>query len=202
MFIYCLDNPIILIDSDGYRCVCKDGSMEDNSMSPQQLSSPVKRTIVKIRRSISKAKKKAELMPDGTVTTGWTGSAFWGGGVSGSVGITQDGKGNIGIVVSANGGGGFPNLSAGRYYSVNNAPTIYHQRGLGSVVGASGGPEVIAIGGEYNMLFDTTNDVVYHGGTVSVTVGLVPACVEVHGELGNTWVWGINIYDVALQIFE
>lgn len=41
------------------------------------------------------------------------------------------------------------------------------QKGLGTAVGASGGPG-LAGGGEYNMIIDRTTGKVYHGGTVAV----------------------------------
>ena len=77
-------------------------------------------------------------------------------------------------------------------------PQIMRQR-WGAVVGGSVGPEVIAIGGEYNILIDKTNNTVYHGGTVSATAGFYPACAEVHGEVGYTWIRGWNIFDLLRQ---
>jgi len=38
--------------------------------------------------------------------------------------------------------------------------------------------------------------------SLRITAGLYPTVVEVHGEVGNTWVWGFNIYDVAIQIID
>ena len=90
----------------------------------------------------------------------------------------------------------------GLYESYNNAPTIYDQRGLGTVLGASGGPGIVAVGGEYNMIIDQSNGKVYHGGTVSATYGFYPTVVEVHGEVGNSWVWGFNIYDFAIGVID
>lgn len=43
----------------------------------------------------------------------------------------RDRKGNVGIIVSANtGGGGTPSASLSKYKSKTNAPTIYHKKGL------------------------------------------------------------------------
>ena len=147
-------------------------------------------------------KEEAENNANITTTSGITGSAAFGGAVSISAGITRDTKGNIGLLVTTNGGGGFPSVGAGSFFSFNNAPTIYDQRGMGATVGASGGTGVLAVGGEYNMIIDQKNKKVYHGGTLSVTYGLYPTIVEVHGEVGNTWVWGFNIYDVAIGIVD
>lgn len=90
------------------------------------------------------------------------------------------------------------------WYSVsgNNAPTIFDQGGMGTAVGASGGPAVIAVGADYNMVIDNKNGHTYHGGTVSVTCGLYPTIVELHGEVGYTWVRGFNVYDKAIQIVD
>ena len=71
---------------------------------------------------------------------------------------------------------------------------------MGVTIGASGGPAVVAVGAEYNMLIDKEADTVYHGGTVSATVGLYPTVVEVHGEVGYTEVIGFNVFDVLINI--
>ena len=42
----------------------------------------------------------------------------------------KDRKGNVGIIVSANTGGGTSSASLSKYKSKTNAPTIYHQKGL------------------------------------------------------------------------
>jgi hypothetical protein len=189
MFAYCLNNAISLVDASGTRSVLNDRAMGGNSSPPAQKTSPVEETIELLEQF-------AESSGSGTITYGLTVSGAFGIAGSASVGITMDRKGNIGISYTVNSGGGFPSVSVGRFVSVNNAPTIYHQEGWGTVVGVSGGPEVIAVGGEYNMLIDQANNTVYHGGTVSVTAGLYPACVEAHGEVGYTWVRGLNIFDV------
>ena len=60
----------------------------------------------------------------------------------------------------------------------------------------------MAIGADYNMLINQDADTVYHGATVSVTGGLYPTIVEAHGEVGYTWVWGVNVYDVAIAFMD
>ena len=156
----------------------------------------------KVKDWLTKKKEEAETNKDITVTKGFTGSAALGGGASVSVGHTKDTKGNTGIAVTVNGGGGFPNLGVGRFISVNNAPTIYEQEGLGTAVGASGGPWAVAVGAEYNTLINQEAGQVYHGGTLSATFGFYPTVVEVHGEVGYTFVWGFNIYDVAISVVD
>ena len=152
----------------------------------------------KVKDWLVQRKEKAETNNNITTTSGFTGSAMFGGGVSGSLGVTKDTKGNFGIAITTNAGGGFPSVGAGMFSSVNNAPTIYEQEGLGTTVGASGSSGVVAVGGEYNIMINQATGDVYHGVTVSVTGGLYPTPVEVHGELGYTFIWGFNIYDVAI----
>ena len=155
-----------------------------------------------VKEWLEEEKEEASTNKDMTTTVGLTGSGALGVGGSVSLGVTFDTKGNVGGSLTINGGGGFPSLGAGGYASINNAPTIYDQEGLGTAVGASGEPGVIAVGGDYNTLVDNANGRTYHGGTVSVTYGLYPTIVEVHGEVGGTWVKGVNIYDVAISAVE
>ena len=51
--------------------------------------------------------------------------------------MTKDRKGNVGIIVSANTGGGTPSASLSIYKSNTNAPTIYHQKGSSAQIGGS-----------------------------------------------------------------
>ena len=32
--------------------------------------------------------------------------------------------------------------------------------------------------------------------------GFYPTIVEVHGEVGYTWVWGVNVYDVGIALID
>ncbi len=139
---------------------------------------------------------------NGTFTTGFTGNAAFSLAVSGSAGLTLDAKGNIGLPLSINGGAGFPSAGLGRYVTISNAPTIYSQKGMGFVVGASGGPYIAGFGGEYNMMVDSQNDTAYHGGTFSASAGFFPTIVEIHGEVGYTWVFGCNYYDIAINAVD
>ena len=51
--------------------------------------------------------------------------------------MTKDWKVNVGIIVSANTGGGTPSASLSKYKSKTNAPTIYHQKGTSAQIGGS-----------------------------------------------------------------
>ena len=182
MFAYCGSNPVTRIDPTGHKW-----------MEP---------LWEHVRDQLISEKEKATTSRNKTTSTGLTASAAFGVGVSVSLGLTKDTKGNVGVALTINGGGGFPSLGAGGYKSESNAPTIYHQEGWGAVVGASGGPVAVAVGGEYNMMIDQDNNCTYHGATVSATYGFYPTLVEVHGEAGYTWVWGTNVYDAAIAFVE
>lgn len=72
----------------------------------------------------------------------------------------RDRKGNVGIIVSANTGGGTPSASLSKYKSKTNAPTIYHQKGTSAQIGGS-----IDIGASLGLEYvffpdSTTNDVI------------------------------------------
>jgi RHS repeat-associated protein len=186
MFAYCGNNPVNRADPSGARWF--SGFWNDfwNDAKNQ----------------LEKQKKKAASNPDITATIGGTlsGALFIAGSISG--GVTADTKGNVGLSLNLNGGGGFPNISAGIFGSVNNAPTISDQAGLGTAVGASGGPWVIAAGCDYNILINQVNNCIYHGLTLTATYGIFPTIVEVHGEAGYTLVRGVNIFDVAISIAD
>ena len=182
MFAYCGNNPINRVDPTGKKWL--------------------KPFLNHVRDQLIREKENAAANRNETTSTGLTASAAIGIGVSASLGLTKDTKGNVGVAFTINGGGGFPSAGAGVYKSKSNAPTIYHQEGFGAVVGASGGPAVVAVGGEYNMTIDQDNNCVYHGATVSATYGFYPTIVEVHGEAGYTWVRGTNIYDAAIAFVE
>lgn len=51
--------------------------------------------------------------------------------------MTKDKKGNVGIIVSANTGGGTPSALLSKCKSKTNAPTIYHQNGTSAQIGGS-----------------------------------------------------------------
>ena len=181
MFAYCGNNPVLFCDPAGYFWNEFWESIEE---------------------WLKDKKEQTQKNGDGTLTVGFTISGAFGVGVSYSTGVTLDQKGNVGFSGTINGGGGFPSAGAGGFASITNAPNIFKQEGLGFAIGGSGGPGVIAVGGDYNMLVDQAEGKTYHGGTFSATVGLYPTVVEVHGEVGTTKVRGCNIYDVLINIVD
>ena len=179
MFAYCGNNPVVHCDPSGYWWNEFWESVEE---------------------WLEEKKKEAQENGDGTVSVGFTIAGGFGFAGSYSTGLTLDRKGNIGMAGTFNGGAGFPSAGAGGFAAVTNSPTIYEQEGLGFAIGASGGPGVVAIGGDYNLLVNQEEDTCYHGGTVSVTIGIYPTVVEVHGEVGTTKVKGCNIFDVLIAV--
>ena len=143
-------------------------------------------------------KESASKNENRTETIGVTASAAFGFSCSGSLGITFDAKGNIGLCGTINVGAGFPSAGVGGFTTITDAPNIYKQAGLGCVLGASGGPGKYAVGGEYTLMVDTSSDETYNGLTSSATVGLYPTFVEVHGEVGYTFVTGFNVFDLII----
>lgn len=182
MFAYCGNNPVMRLDPAGYSWWSnfwewvKDMTMEQ--------------------------KEKASENGNGTGTIGITTSAAFGVGGSVSLGITFDARGNIGIASTFNAGGGFPSAGIGGFVTVTNAPNIHKQNGIGTVVGASGGPGVIAVGGEFSLIPDVEDCKTYYGGTISATVGLYPSIIEIHGEVGYTSVVGVNVFDAVMAVAD
>ena len=180
MFAYCGNDPVNKFDPTGYSWWT---DFWENA-----------------KDWIEQKKEEAEKEENRTTAVGGTAAAAFGLSASLSLGYTSDTKGNVGIIIAGSIGGGFPSLGAGAFRSVNNAPTIHHQKGLGTSVGGSGGPGAIACGGEYNTIIDTKSDTVYHGYTETVTCGFYPTIVEVHGEASYSFVFGINLYDIGIGI--
>ena len=158
--------------------------------------------MVRYKKLADQRKKEAANSTDATATIGMTASGAFGVGGSVSWGITFDTKGNVGLAATGNIGGGFPSAGVGGFISFSNAPNIYKQSGLGVVVGASGGPGVVAVGAEYCMMIDQEEDTLYHGGTLSVSAGLYPTIAEVHGEVGYTSVVGFNVFDALIGVVD
>ena len=184
MFAYCGNDPINYVDTSGHWSQWLEDKLED------------------FKEWLEEEKEEASSNADITLVVGGTGNAAFGAAASGSSGLTIDTKGNVGRITTTNGGGGFPGLGVGLFVSINNTPTIFAQEGLGTAVGASGGPWVVAVGGDYNMIIDTKNAKTYHGGTLNVSYGFYPTVVEIHGEVGYSWVEGVNLFTVAIDAID
>ena len=123
-------------------------------------------------------------------------------------GISIDTKGNVAIQGGSSGGvtGGSPGVSITSYRAITNAPNIKKLEGSGYQVGGSVGVPAygvaIAIGGDFNIIPDTTLNTTYYGITTNVGFGTPGG--EVHVEWGETVTWGktqFNIFDVAEGIY-
>ena len=84
----------------------------------------------------------------------------------------------------------------------SNLVTIYDQEGLALSFGGSTNMGPIGVGVDYNMgLQDDWQSNGYSGYTATATLGLgLPA--EVHGTIGETWVIGLNIYDLLFGLIN
>ena len=131
MFAYCSNNPISRFDPLGQNW------WEDFWHG--------------VKEWLEEKKEESASNGNGTLTVGRMASAAFGIESSASLGITADRKGNIGLALALN-GGGFPSAGIGGFVSANSAPPIFAQEGWGGSVGASGGPEIVAGGVEYNIL--------------------------------------------------
>lgn len=76
--------------------------------------------------------------------------------------MTKERKGNVGIIVSANTGGGTPSASLSKYKSKTNVLTIYYQKGTSAQIGGSIDIEA-SLGLEYVVFPDSTTNDVFKG---------------------------------------
>ncbi|MCL6613428.1 MAG: RHS repeat protein [Firmicutes bacterium] len=88
--------------------------------------------------------------PDGltTVGIGFSGQAAWGKGVTGSILVVFDGKGNIGLAIAGGGGGGSPSACVSVTGQWTNGKDIYSLEGFSTELGGSIG-EGQSLGGEW-----------------------------------------------------
>lgn len=137
---------------------------------------------------------------DHTYTSGVNGAASFGVGVSVSVGTTYDNNGNVGVIVTGAIGGGTPSASISAYKTETSAQNIYKQAGVSLQTGGSASIGLISFGAEYSLFPDTETSEVYRGGTALIGVS-VPIPAEIHGEIGYSFVWGFNVYDVLDKVY-
>ena len=185
LFIYCANNPVTSSDPSGHWIV----------------KNAIKWVVKNVVRPVVRSTKKATAsFGNSTRTVGINGSAAFGGDVSGSLGITTDNKGNIGVIITGCTGGGTPIASASVYQTVTTAPDIYKQRGMSTQIGGSADVCGVSVGAEYSFFKDSETNKIYHSGTVLVGIG-VPIPAELHGEIGYSYVYGFNLYDAIEDIY-
>ena len=185
LFMYATNNPINNSDPSG-NWIIKDAI----KWAAKNVVKPVVKKIQKVVASLG----------DGTRTFGINGSAAFGADVSGSVGITTDNKGNIGVIITGCTWGGTPNASASVYETMTTAPDIYKQRGMSTQIGGSADVSGVSVGAEYLFFQDSETNQIYHSGTVLAGIG-TPIPAELHGEIGYSYVYGFNVYDVMEDIY-
>lgn len=120
--------------------------------------------------------------------------------LSGSLSVTTDTKGNVGIAVSGGVGGGSPSASVGVIQTATTAPDIYQQRGSSTQVGGSADIMGISIGIETSIFQNSDTLDTYYGGNLMAGIG-APIPAELHGEVAYSYVNGINIYDAMENIY-
>ena len=131
----------------------------------------------------------------GTVSFGLTGSIGCGVIVTGSVGLAVDSFGNVALILSGGGGGGFPTLTAAGFVTGTNAPTVYQLGGASIQTGGSGGL-LVSVGVEGTVIPDAVNGTTYYGGTLLIGGG-AQFPVEWHGDVTDTAViYLFNIFDL------
>ena len=124
-------------------------------------------------------------------------------------GISIDTKGNIAIQSSV--GQGFTQGTLGGscaiYQSVTNAPSIYKLEGLGYQIGGSVGMFVhgvpLSVGGDVNIIPDSTSGSNYLGVTANIGIGTQGG--EFHIIRSETITWKstrFNIFDVAEDLYN
>ena len=181
MYAYCGNNPVMRSDISG----CFWNSAIDQ-----------------VVESFKRLKETLEQKELGTIMCGINLSAAVGVSLGFTFGYTYDYKGNIGFFATPSGGVGLPTIGASLVSTQTSAPDIYSQSGPGENAGGSGG-EAVTFGGEYNMLIDTEAGKTYHGLTLSVGTGLAfPSPVEFHCEKSTTYVAGISLFDLAIDILN
>ena len=193
MFVYCLNNPIVGIDTDGHGF----------------FSSLKKWVVKKILKPITMKVKKALAKKNVTYSGGYT--------VSGSPGVftvgvqgtyTLDSKGNLTLQGSPFGGISItekPSLSLTRTDSITNAPSVDRMEGkfyqVGGSFGFSAGYVPITVGGDFLILEDhdglSDRASHYYGGSASGGLGGSPG-FDFHVFWGNTY----NLQSVRINIFD
>ena len=186
--------------------------------SPLNNSDPNVRWIIKdaiklgasIGMAVFQAVREVLSTVDGTYSTGINISASPGiFSFNAQCGIAIDTKGNIAFQGSFMGGftGGSPGASVSLYRTVTNAPNIDKLEGTGYQIGGSAGIPVygipIAVGGDFVIIPDETENDVYFGNTINAGFGTPGG--EGHVEWGETATWGktrFNVFGLIDDIYK
>ena len=181
MFAYCGNNPVNCSDPTG--------------------TSWINDLLDYLREKIEEEKEKSK-DETGTKTVGINFASAYGPASFASLGLASDKRGNIGIVISGGGGAGFPSTGVTIFATQTNAPTVEKLNGLGTQVGGSVTVLGGSVGAEYVLFADSDTGQGYQGITVSMGFSPLPFNVELHGEVGTSKVFAINVYDVMISIID
>lgn len=195
MFAYCGNNPIINFDPTGHLYRWR--------LDPSEIKDMLKSAAQKTKSWSQQTKNELAKSGNGTYARGINFSLYGGAGFSIAVGYTLDRKGNIGLIFSANGGGGLPGASISRFDTITNAPDIYKLKGYAGQAGGSVAVGPFSIGTETEFFRDADTDEGYLGQTLNSGLGLsLPVPVEMHGGAGASQVVGFNIFDVIEDVCD
>ena len=195
MFVYCLNNGIRYVDTMG--------NLPDDKLLENAKKYKAGGNFIICGSKNNKSRRSRKSRRSGTYSSGINVSLAWGGGGYASAGWAVDLNGNVGLVFSGGGGGGTPSVGLSRYHTTTNANDIYDLGGFSMQTGGSIDLG-ISVGGEYTMFQDGESGEIYQGVTVSGGISL-PALVipvELHGEVGKSYVIGFNIKDAISKIGE
>lgn len=143
-----------------------------------------------------------DLIDQGTISVGVSGSAIAIGGTSGNAGLVMDSDGDVGVIYAAGGFGGTPSASAVGFVSVSSAKDIEDLREFAFEAGGSFS-EVICLGGEICTFNDADGN---PKAAVNLLAGISPpGPLPVEGHAGTTYSWVkplFNIYDAWSNFLE
>jgi hypothetical protein len=181
MFAYCGNNPIRYSDHTGRSWI------EDFWDSLRN----------KIEEKKEESKEKT-----GTKTVGLNLAGAFGPAAFGSIGIATDKRGNVGFVISGGGGAGFPSGGLAIFDTYTNAPTIEKLNGLNAQLGGAVNVACISGGAELVLFSDSDTGRGYQGVTFLLGLSPIPIGIEMHGEVGTSKVFAVNIYDIGLYLID
>lgn len=146
-------------------------------------------------------KKILDKLVNGTRSAGVNVNAAFGVQYTLSVGIAYDGKGNIGYAFSSGPGGGTPNASVGVYTTITNAPNIKKLEGYSAQAGGSVSVGCVSVGVEPTIFSDSESNDLYSGISLSISGG-PPIPAEIHGDITNTKIISVNIFELYYNIYN
>ena len=186
LFVYAANNPVNNSDPSG-NWIIKDA---------------IKWVVEKIALPINeKAREMAKKSKNITRAVGINLSAASGVAGAGSIALTTDNRGNIGVMKTNCVGAGTISASASLFKTTTNAPNIYEQNGNSAQIGGSGTIGGLSVGAEYVVFHNLESKKRYDGETVLIGVSAPSSPIEIHAEFANSTVYGINIYDEIENLY-